>query len=240
MLDTDLRHPDEEALTAYRPVSAWAIIAFLTGLASPVAFLDPLALLVPAVGIAVATWALHRLAQCDSRPTGRRWAMAGLVLCLFFAAAAPVRFVARRHALHERALAFCEQWIAAIKENRPWLAFELTRPAAARPALDTPLDELSKSEGFRAGYQRFLDSSVVKMLLADRDGFTARYLREPLYDPRYDRDFLGELYEIRLSPGNNPARVEIWFGLERTTSDTDGREQWKMVDVGKPPSMEAD
>ena len=234
----DSRFADEEEQTAYRPVSVWAILAFLVGLASPVALVDPLGLFVPAAGIALAAWAFHALDHADPRPTGRRWAVAGLVLSLFFAAAAPVRFVARRHALHQRACEFCEQWLAAIRQNRPWLAFELMRPAGARPALDTPLDELSKSEGFKVGYQKFLENPVVKALFADRDGFSARFVRESLFQSYYDRDFLGETYEATFSPGRNPGRLLIRFGLERTISEKDGREQWKMADVNKPSSTE--
>jgi hypothetical protein len=235
MSDHDRRFADAEELTAYRPVSAWAIVAFLAGLASPIALMHPLGLLVPAAGIALATWTFYSLGHADPPPTGRRWAVAGLVLSLFFSAAAPVRFVVRRHALQQRACAICEQWLEAIRQNRPWLAFELMRPAAARPALDTPLEDLSKNEGFKMGYQRFLEKSAVKMLLARRDNFSVRYLREPLFETDTLRKafFFHEEYEATFSDGENPGRTLIRFSLERTVSEKDGGEQWKLADVGQ-------
>ncbi|HZZ72755.1 MAG TPA: hypothetical protein VFE24_10915 [Pirellulales bacterium] len=228
-----------EQPTGYRPVSAWTIVSALLGLAAPVALLDPVLTLVPAVAIGAAAWTLRRMRNQEIAATGRPWVLAGLLAALFFLTAAPARFIVRRRALHERALVFCDQWLAAFQRGRPDLAFALMRPGLGRPALDTPLSELLKNESFKMGYNKFLDRDLVQRLIAGQEGLQCRFDHELAMQNLPDRTGLVEVYEVRLPTAIAPRPLWLQFSVQRSLSDeSEPVEEWAVINVGELPVAE--
>ena len=76
-----------DELDEYQAVSMHAVWAFLLGLASPLAFLSPVLLVIPILGIVVTMMAISKLRDGGQSLKGHRLVRLGLILTLFFGVA---------------------------------------------------------------------------------------------------------------------------------------------------------
>jgi len=125
----------------YRSLSGLSVVALLLGLASPLALLSPILVIVPLACVAVALLALAKIANSGSGLTGAALARSGLVLAIVFGVALPVRALVRNELLIRQVDPVARDWMAQLAEERFDVATDrLTVAARARlqPPSETP------------------------------------------------------------------------------------------------------
>jgi hypothetical protein len=127
---------DDHEVVEYRAVCGAAVVGLLLGLASPLAIVSLSLLFVPIFGAAASLFALWRIERMKPMLLGRKAAVAGLVLAVFSAAAAPAEHYGHRWLIRREATQFAEAWFGYLAEGRPEKAYLLTLDPAIRPAMD--------------------------------------------------------------------------------------------------------
>ena len=224
--------PETDGASSYRPMSGWAIVAFVLGLGSSLALLGPILVIVPIAALGVAAWTIYQISHAELRPLGRRWAVAGLVLAALFGSAGVARFVARHRILHERATALCEDWITALQRGEPYLAFSMMRPSSARPVSEEIAKGMIDDENTRAAFRKFTSDAAVTTLLSERDAARVRFVRELAFVSTAERDQFSEVYEIEYRGTNGNIKRFLRLLLERVPPDGRfPRERWQIHDA---------
>lgn len=151
---------------AYRPLSAAAVLALLLGLASCTALLTPMLWAVAFAGIIVSIIAWFRIHRFEPPLTGRKAALVGLILSLFFATAAPAQWYVRRALLIEEAQRFVQLFFDFLKENQPHKAHQLSLGARQRSPLDENLwAKYAPETNARRDLEAFLERKEVPAIL---------------------------------------------------------------------------
>lgn len=136
-----LREAHVEEDVAYRAICPSAVGALLLGAASAAALAHPGLWIVPAVAVAVSLWALRTIAVRKNELIGRRAALLGLALAVLFGAWAPARLVSRQSRLYATAKSQADAWLALIREDKLYEAYELHLKPADRQPADVSLAE---------------------------------------------------------------------------------------------------
>jgi len=94
----------------YRAVSGMAVAGLVFGMLSPAAMFDPVGFAAPALGILLCAAALWRVARHAPELIGRKAAMLGLVLAVFFGFAATGQWGCYHWLLRQQARQTAEAW----------------------------------------------------------------------------------------------------------------------------------
>ena len=89
-------------IAEYRAVSSSAVAGLILGLLSPAAAIDPVLWAVPIAGIIFSSLSLRRIAQNAPALIGRKAAIVGLILSIFFGSAAVTDWCAYRAMLRRQ------------------------------------------------------------------------------------------------------------------------------------------
>jgi len=84
ILSDDTVQMQETVETSYRSLSGIAVASVVFGVLSAVTFVDWSLALVPGIGIALGWIALRRIRRNPEESVGRKWALAGIILCVVF------------------------------------------------------------------------------------------------------------------------------------------------------------
>ncbi len=185
--DSD-RAPDRQSpseLLEYRAVSGLAIAALLLGLLSAMAEASLVLWGVPLIAAITSIVALVRIDRSGGALAGRAAALCGLVLSVFFGAAAPAHYVSTERLLSDRAEQVGRQWFAALAHDEPQVAHQLGLSAAARARTSNPgqlWNYYRNAADRRRDLERFVAEPLIRALLALDGNATAR-----LYDTRESR-----------------------------------------------------
>lgn len=149
-----------------RPVHRVALGSFLIGSLSWLAAFHPALWLVPAIGIvlSLAAWRAVSGGGGESRFRGRRLAIVGLALSVFFLAYAPVRQVSRQQRLYAEAERVSREWITLVCQGQLREAHQLRLRYDLRTPGDQPLDEFYKKPEHEQDLKKFRQDDVVKQL----------------------------------------------------------------------------
>jgi hypothetical protein len=122
--------------------------------------------LVPAIGIvlSLAAWRSVSGGGAERRFRGRRLALVGLALSVFFLAYAPVRQVSRQQRLYAEAERVSREWLTLVCQGQLREAHQLRLRYDLRTAGDQPLDEFYKKPEHEQDLQKFRQDDVVKQL----------------------------------------------------------------------------
>lgn len=115
---------EAEELGKYTSLSSMAVCALVLGLASPIALLAPLMVVIPLAGVVVALFALMQIANSAGALSGRPLATAGLVLSVICGIASPLRVVVRDSMYSDQAEEAGRVWLLAAANNQLSTALE--------------------------------------------------------------------------------------------------------------------
>ncbi len=108
----------EASPSEYRRICGLAILTFLLGLASALAFIGPLLLVLPFAGLGVGLLALAKIKANTDHLSGRTLAVWGIMLSVLFSVAATVRPVLLQKLLLQQGDAFGQRWMEMLSEGQ--------------------------------------------------------------------------------------------------------------------------
>lgn len=112
----------------YAALQPQAILALLLGVASVLAFLGPLLLILPATAIGVAIIALIKVNASGGARKGAGMARLGAALGVLFAAAALVRGTIHEKLVQRQTIEVAQRWVDLLAEGRLEDALDLVTP----------------------------------------------------------------------------------------------------------------
>jgi hypothetical protein len=188
-----MKDPLDNELAEYRVLAGQAVAALLLGLLSPIAFVDPFLLVVPALGVFFGVWAVRRIRGNATAMAGRKRAIFGLVVSLMVVVAVPVHWFVAREMFCKEARQFADTWFKHVVEDRPEKAVSMTYiPEPKQPALGQ--EKPDKPE--KSPLELFVSNRVVKTLMTFGPRAQVRF---------YQR---GEVGSERSSE-----TVELWYAV---------------------------
>ncbi|MDG2385341.1 MAG: DUF4190 domain-containing protein [Pirellulaceae bacterium] len=175
---SELSGHEPNQLEQYRSVSGVAICALLLGMVSIVSLTHPAAWLLPLIAVACGAIALIRISRQPDTLSGRRLALVGISLGLFFGGWAVAQFTADRWVVSRQALKFTEQWLDAVAAGELEAAHQATLDYYLREPEGTQLvDNYQQDSEQLNALQEFFSEDVAKKLLELEGNATRRFDR---------------------------------------------------------------
>ena len=149
-----------EPEVSYRPIAQMAVVSFVVGVLSLLAFASPLFWVLPLIGLVVAGLTSRRLERARREYAGQLLAKTAVFLALIAAVGAPTRFTIEWFILTREAKAQANQLLDFVLAGRIKEAFYQSTSPLNRASAKDSLDQLI----VRAGdtYREFLDGELVK------------------------------------------------------------------------------
>lgn len=224
---------DPEQTTEYTTLSVLAIIAFVFGLAAPLAIAGPFLLAIPLFGIAVALVALRRIAVSGGVLSGRWLATIGLALCVASAFVPLSHSMIQRTIRQHQAELFGRNWVALVTSGELQKAFHLTVDAT-RP---TPPPE-PNAPPKTSPYETFVDQPVIKALQAAGKDANIRIADMLEFQANSYRSIVvRQLYEVSPGTGASSASgkpVELVLSVQRATLPRESMSRWLVTSYAFP------
>jgi hypothetical protein len=229
---------DVQHVANYRALSVLAIFSLLIGLASSLSLLAKGFLLLPLSGLAVALLALRRIALSDGRLAGRGTAIAGLVLCVAFGAAALTRDAVSRYLRTSQAEEFAAQWLALVASNETAQAFKATYEGARPPAPPEP----GVPPPTKTPYDAFLSDPLIQQIVAAGDDATIQYVDTLEFAPQ-SRQVVVVRQQFSVVPADSEktshARpTQVVLTLQRASFRGDRDKRWLVMRHEAPSSAD--
>jgi hypothetical protein len=220
---------DDEVLK-YQAVSGQAVAGLIFGVAAALAFIHPALWIVPVAGILVAGLALWRIARDAPALVGRKAALAGLMLSIFFATAAPSGWFAYRALMRREARQFAQVWFDFLRRDHPHKAHQLTR----HPRYRLPLDEslwVAYEEGSdpRNELENYVLRPEVHALLALGDKARVRYYHTEGQGTVEGHESLYQVYAVTYDEAGGKKTFFIGLSMERYRLLSTGRAYWRVL-----------
>jgi hypothetical protein len=231
---------DEADVAAYRAVSRAAIVAFLCGIGSAGALLHPLLLVVPLVAVGAGIFAWRSITVSTAGLTGRRLAVAGVLLGVLFASTAAARLVSRDLIIASRGQEFANAWLELAAAGHREAAYEMTLPPARRQLPGTDLAEFyQRSAENNEELQQYFSQSPAKELIQFGSEGTVR-LEEVLDVARssFYGDVVALIYVLDYIEQGQPKTTRLHLVARRSRHKRTGRGQWRIEHLGLPEEAE--
>ena len=215
----------DDPTVARRPLSWWAVAAFLCGLAAPIAMLNPVLWIVAGVGLLVSSLAMMRLQRADDAFAGRSLALAGLLLSLIVIAAAPTHHYLRRWRVRQQSIAVGEQWLTFITRGEAYKAYGAQQNPEMRGRLDNTFEARLRSDPERwVPYMRFTQRQPINTLLMLDGQARIRYYGTEELERVGNADRIANVYAVTYPDAEgNRTTFFVRVNLERTDNiGTDG------------------
>lgn len=166
----------EAELPEYRALSGLAVVGFLLALSSALSFVYLGLVFLGAAAALCCVIALIRISASPTELSGRRLAIAGLVLAVFWTASGLAREVTRQRLLDVHSRKFAIHWFDYLKKGEPQKAFELKSAGSTRRPLDDTLwDHFLSSRTEYEAIEEFVSKPEVRALLVLGDRAQVRH-----------------------------------------------------------------
>lgn len=215
----------------YRAVSKLAVSALVFGGLSFTALIHPLLWLTPVVALLLCGLALWDIARSDRVLTGRRCAVWGLALAMFFGAAGPAKWAGYRWLIRREARQVADEWWQHIEADEPEKAFQLT----VLPHLRQPRDETiwefyrSNPESAEELHEYVKPESLVRTLLELRkQGASFRYYSSEGQESRGTRDWVVVVHAVTYEQQGKKKTFFVRLQLKRYRSFRTGGGLWQI------------
>lgn len=170
---SDAAEPD---LPEYRVLSGLAVIGFLLGLLAVLAIVHVTLSFIGAAAALCCVTALVRISASPSETSGRRLALAGLFLAVFWTTGGLASELTNQRLLDIHSRRFAVHWFEYLKNGEPVKACELSQSGLARrPLSNKLLDEYLASREDYEGLTAFVAEPEVRALLALGDRAQVRH-----------------------------------------------------------------
>jgi len=159
-----IEHHDVPAaeVPEYRSPQPLAVLALVLGLLSFLAVFRTLFWIVPLVAVILGATALWLLAA-DPGKVGRKAAIWGMALALFFGAWGPSRYLSREWWLTGQARAYADAWLELVQQNRLKEAHQLHGRQEQRATEGVTLDEFYRTDTYaQSDYTAFFSGEPLK------------------------------------------------------------------------------
>lgn len=215
-------------MAEYRSVSGIAVAGLVFGTLSLGAMVDPLAWILPTVGIGFSATALVRIAGSDGSLIGRKAALVGLALSVTFGTAGPVEWFCSRWLVRREARQFTEAWFEYLRQGDPHKAHQLTLPLADRQPLDDSL-WTEYQQGLRLDLKGELKKPLVRSLLHLGDRAQVRFYQTTMQDRTGNRDRLEMVYAVTYPDGEEKKSYLVSVRLERREIEHTTHAGWRII-----------
>lgn len=219
----------DEEFAAYRAMTGQAVAGLIFGLLAPLALLDPLLWLMPALGLLFSYWALRRIKKNPQALTGRGMALTGMTLALLFAVAAPTEWLVYRAWARGEARQIAELWFQYILQNEPHKAHQLTFPPQHRQPFDGRLwDFYRNNPRMREGLQSYTAHPTARALLTLGPKARVRFYDTTAQTRSDQEDFVEQLYAVTYEEDGERKSFFVAVKLLRP-KPAEGRTGWRIV-----------
>ncbi len=236
MPDSDLHFASAEEPQAedYRPLSGLAVVAALLGVLSPIGIAAPFLLFVPVAGAATAVAALARIRNSGGELSGRRLALAGLTLSLFFGAWSVTQDLGRRWILARQAREFCDGWLGLMQGGKVFEAHQWVREPSERFGSTADYKIVyEQTEEAREALESYLatlpfDATMQGTALRD-----FRYLGNEsiTYAEMLDEYLIVHRYEIVAEKDGKPRTDVVLLSVRRPPPNEDAFVHWQLREI---------
>lgn len=237
-METDTRttvapafHSDDvENVAAYRSLSVLSILSLIVGLLSWLCLFFPLFLGLAGFGVILSLLALRRIDASEGQLAGRWAAMAGLVLCVTFAAAAFARGAVTRYLRTSHAESATREFLDLVTANDTELAFKKTLQGNQAPPPPAPGEPAPTT----TPYETFLNDPLIKKLVAAGKDAEIQYDGTLEYTAQSGNSFyLRQRYSVTPqsdSPNAGEAEpIDVAITIQRSRLRGDSNPRWLII-----------
>jgi hypothetical protein len=238
--NTHFRETEEADLVTYRSLSLAALVAAIFGVFSFTALLYPLLLIVPLVAFVSGWLALRSIAVSSAGLTGRRLAVAGILLATLFASGAVTRLTSRDWIVTSRARRFADDWLQLVLDGHREAAYEMSLPPSMRQTPGVDLEKIYGEDPKKNdALQRYFADSPARELV--KFGPAGKLHYEGILDAGRNTeqgDLVGLEYLLEYREGDETKSTRIQLAVQRKLHGKNGRGQWTLQHVGTAEERE--
>lgn len=235
MPDNEILHaripaPQDADVAEYRAVSVLAVLGLLAGLLATTALLSPAMWIVPLAGIVLNGLALMRIAQEAPTLIGRKAALGGLILSVFFGSVAIADWYTYSEMVRREAQQFATLWFDSLRQQEPQKAHQLTRNPGVRRPLDDKLWSIYyEGSDAREELQAYIARPEIKALMTLRDKAQVRYYTSPVQSQEGGDDIVALVYAVTFPEAQQKKTFFLNLLLERHRLAQPSRAEWRII-----------
>ncbi|MBN1912424.1 MAG: DUF4190 domain-containing protein [Pirellulales bacterium] len=215
----------------YQAVSALAVASLIVGLLSSVALFGPHWWFVPGIGILLAIGALAKIAARTPELIGRKAAVVGLLLSVWFVGSAMGYHLTRESLLDREASRAALDWFGLLAHRKPHMAYQLTQPLASRRPLSDALWELYRNVPEQGDkLKKYVTASPIETLLALGTDATVRYCGTLSRWHQDNEDGRNQIFAVTYDdPKEGKTTFFIGVSMQREANPVANRLNWTVV-----------
>jgi len=222
----------ESEVSQYRALSGMAVAGFGFGLLSPLAFIGPVLYVFPIVGVALSVVALARISKNLPAFTGRRIALAGLVVSTLCISIAPSQLSMSRYLLRREARQYASFWFRCLAQDEPHKAHQLSREPRYRAALDDQLWDLyANNPRLIEELDKFLSKHAVRTLLALGEGAQVRFYETQDQYRRWNEERVYLIYAVTYQEESRKKTFFVGIKVALVSAGDDAQASWFVEDI---------
>lgn len=214
-------------LPDYRAISGLAIAGLLLGLASILTFVHPVLWVIPLAAVIVCWLALRAIAAQPSTLMGRHAALIGMTVALTCGVSCPIQYVLYRYQLRTEAVATAREWFAALRENRPFVAHQLSLSPEGRWSLDEAA-LVSRYAEEPTGLKAYVKNPTVRLLLVLGKQCHVRFYEHIGMLSNSSSENILDLYAVTVENQGQRTSFLVRVSLSRTYNLAARQWQWRV------------
>ncbi len=215
---------DPDELIQYHALSPMAIASLILGILAGIGLLWVPMALIGLGAVIAALLALRAIGDGSSGLVGRRLALSGLLLGIFFLVAAPVHRVMHGYFLCGQAREVADGWFAELKRGSLTNAHRMTIAPSRR----------EKSHAMISNYyqttreNKFYNRPTVRLLVEGAPDGELRFKETLFYIGDHDKEFVHLGYVLHTTIDDQPVEEEIKIVMERNRYPKAGEGAWRI------------
>ncbi|MCA9219940.1 MAG: DUF4190 domain-containing protein [Planctomycetales bacterium] len=230
-------HEEDNELVEYRSLSRWALAAAVFGVFSATALATPLLWVVPLVALAIGGVALSRINANPQLLTGRGWAIAGMMLAVFFGAWGVTRPTTRQQVLINQARDHAQQVIDLLQQQEGLKLYLLTQDRSLRPEKEADIEKFTEGNADRQSeLKSFLEMAPIDALLSSGDEGTYQFVSGTVPPKGTFGQEVILLYDFADRRGMETNAMEIEIALRRSYDEKTGEATWQLRSIRTAPA----
>jgi hypothetical protein len=212
----------------YRSISPLGVAALLMGVASALAAVNPLLVVVPIVALILAIAGIRKIDANPDLLQGKPLCWIGAALAAFFLVYAPIHQWLRESVLEQRAQTVAEGFLDPLRRGQTKVAHEYSDLRFPDPLGKQPSDS---NYDMNHDFEQFQKLPAVERL-AKLD-YRFDYQLEDYEPSRSSSEVQSFILRYRIIPreSGSTRSFPIWITVSRAVDQTSGRAKWRMVNV---------
>jgi hypothetical protein len=228
-----IEHDDIPAaeLYEYRSPQPLAVLALVLGILSFLAVFRTLFWIVPLVAVILGATALWLL-SADPEKIGRKAAICGMALALFFGAWGPSRYFSRQWWLSGQARVCADAWLELVQQKKLREAHQLHISQAQRAGERVTLDEFYRTNTYaRSDYNTFFGSEPLKSFSELAGRAQIAFEQTDGYETDVNADIVTVRYRVTVDQDGRENSLPIHLVMRREPLPGTADFQWLVESV---------